>query len=244
MIDVVIINKSSEIKEIKDMMDCLSRGSNIKNIIYVADRCSSDYVQELLLTPKITVRVLSDNYEGRRSSSLRNIGYSYAKLDFDDISGVLFIDGDRYFTEGSTDDIEEGVINNIPIEMLSSLSEDELNMFKDEILNFFYSACVYLPKDVCLTLENHQYKGLLWNEDIEGIWGIEDLFMGNQLSILGIDYKFNRKIKLNDSKMTGYKSVEDNLANMNYLMRAVVDYRKYVSKKEIFSTESLIYENN
>ena len=231
MIDVVIINKSNNLEDIDKMLKCLLiPGNNINKIFYISDRCSREFNHHLLTlhNTKLVVRIFNDNYEGRRSSSLRNTGYSYAKLDFDDIAGVLFIDGDRYFTEGSTKDIEESIINNIPIEMLSSLSEDELNMFRDEILNFFYSACVYLPKDVCLTLENHQYKGLLWNEDLEGIWGIEDLFMGNQLSILDIDYKFNRKIKLNDNKMTGYNCVEDNLANMNYLMKAVVDFRNYI----------------
>lgn len=248
MINIVIINKSDNLEDIDRMLESLLvPENNINKIFYISDRCSEEFNHYLLSihNPKLVIRILEDNYEGRRSSSLRNIGYSYARMDFEDgVSGVLFIDGDRYFLEGSTKDISESEINNIPVEMLRSLSEEELQMFKSEILNLFYSACVYLPKDVCLTLEDHQYKGLLWNEDIESIWGIEDLFMGNQLSILGIDYKFNRKIKLNDNEMTGYKCVEDNLANMNYLMKAVVDYRKFVSKKEIFSTESLIYENN
>lgn len=248
MINVVIINKSDNLEDIDRMLESLLvPENNINKIFYISDRCSEEFNHYLLSihNPKLVIRILEDNYEGRRSSSLRNIGYSYARMDFEDgVSGVLFIDGDRYFLEGSTKDISESEINNIPVEMLRSLSEEELQMFKSEILNLFYSACVYLPKDVCLTLEDHQYKGLLWNEDIESIWGIEDLFMGNQLNILGIDYKFNKKIKLNDSRMTGYKSVEDNLVNMDYLVEAILSYKEYISKKEIFSTESLIHENN
>lgn len=246
MINVVIINKSDNLEDIDRMLDCLLvPENNINRIFYISDRCSREFNHHLLSIhdPKLVVRIFNDNYEGRRSSSLRNTGYSYARLDFEDgVSGVLFIDGDKYFLEGSTKDIDEDEINNIPVEMLRSLSEEDLQMFKGEILNLFYSACVYLPKDVCLTLENHQYKGLLWNEDIESIWGIEDLFMGNQLNILDIDYKFNKKIKLNDTEMTGYKSIEDNLVNMDYLVDAILGYKEYISKKEIFSTESLIHE--
>lgn len=238
MINVVIINKSDNLEDIDRMLESLLvPESNINKIFYISDRCSEEFNHYLLSihNPKLVIRILEDNYEGRRSSSLRNIGYSYARLDFEDgVSGVLFIDGDRYFLEGSTKDISESEINNIPVEMLRSLSEEELQMFKSEILNLFYSACVYLPKDVCLTLEDHQYKGLLWNEDIESIWGIEDLFMGNQLNILGIDYKFNKKIKLNNSRMTGYKSVEDNLVNMDYLVEAILSYKDYISKKGDF----------
>lgn len=231
MIDVVIINKSENPLEIKQMMDCLLKGNNIENIYYIADRCSKEFIHELLnySEPKLKIRNVNDNFIGRRSSSLRNIGYSFAKLDFDKINGVLFIDGDRFFIEGSTDLIEEDKINNIPIEDLrENTTDDYLLMFKDQILNLFYSACVYLPKEVCLKLENHSYKGLLWNEDIENIWGIEDIFMGNQLSILGINYSYNRGIKLNNTEMTGYKNINDNLNNMIYLMKAIVDYKKYL----------------
>ena len=52
--------------------------------------------------------------------------------------------------------------------------------------------------------------------------------MGNQFSILGIKYRFNRKIKLNDTEMTGYNNVNENLLNMNLLMKSVVDFRNYV----------------
>lgn len=232
MIDVVIINKSQNPSEISKMLDCLLKGGNIEKIYYIADRCSKEFIHELLNSKetRLVVRNLNDKFEGRRSSSLRNIGYSYAKLDFDIINGVLFIDGDRFITEGDTSLIDEGVINNIPINMLDSVSDEYLDVFKKEILNMFYSACVYLPKDICLKLEDHNYNGLLWNEDLESIWGIEDIFMGNQLSILGIDYVFNRKIKLDDSEMTGYKSTQDNLNNMIYLMKAIVDYKEYLKK--------------
>lgn len=231
MIDVVIINKSNNLEDIDKMLKCLLiPGNNINKIYYISDRCSREFNHHLLSihNPKLAIRIFNDNYEGRRSSSLRNTGYSYAKLDFDDIAGVLFIDGDRYFTEGSTLDIDESITNNVPIEFLKDLSTEQLYLFRNEILNTFYSACVYIPKDVCLTLENHQYKGLLWNEDLEKIWGVEDLFMGNQFSILGIKYRFNRKIKLNDTEMTGYNNVNENLLNMNLLMKSVVDFRNYV----------------
>lgn len=213
------------------MLNCLMGCNKIEKIHYVADRCSKDFLDKLysIDNDKLLIKEISDNFVGRRTSTMRNIGYTLAKLDFDKINGVLFIDGDRYFTTGSVESIDESIINNIPIEMIRNLDDHLLDEFKSQILNMFYSACVYLPKDVCLKLENHNYKGLLWNEDLESIWGIEDLFMGNQLNILGIDYIFNKNIILNNSEMTGYSNDNDVVKNMVYLMDAIVKYKEYIN---------------
>lgn len=224
MIDVVIINKSNNPAEIRCMLDSLN-GVNIHRIYYIADRCSEEFNSTLgsCDDKRLVSIVMEDKYKGRRTSTLRNIGYMIAKSD--KINGILFVDGDRFFVEGSTEDINEDVVNNVPIDEIRNYDDDFLLMFRGQIINKFYSACVYLPLSVCRRLERHSYNGELWNEDIESTWGIEDLFLGNQLDLLRIRYIYNRKIRLNNGSMTGYRHMEEELRNINRLMAEVTKYR-------------------
>ena len=225
MIDVVIINKSNNPAEIRCMLDSLN-GANIHRIYYIADRCSEEFNNTLMSCKdsRLIYVMMDDGHEGRRTSTLRNIGYVLARDDKSKVNGVLFVDGDRFFTEGSSDDIDEDTVNNVPLDGIRDFDDTFLLLFRGQIINKFYSACVYLPFAVCDRLECHSYRGELWNEDIESVWGIEDLFMGNQLNLLGIEYIYNKKIRLNNGAMTGKDDMEE-IRNVNRLMVEVVKYR-------------------
>lgn len=232
MIDVVIINKSNITSDIDNMLKNLSTSNNIYKIYYIADRCSNEFNNYLLkrINNNI-VAIIIDNCNKRRTSTLRNIGYEETKKDFNNINGVLFIDGDRWFIEGSTEKINENVVNNIPIDSIRIYDDSVLLKMKNEIINAFYSACVYIPIKICELIEEKSIDNKLWNEDIESIWGIEDLFMGNQLNILGVDYIYNRDIRLNNSEMTGYSNTEQNLNNMFILMDSIYKFKQNLSNK-------------
>lgn len=225
MIDVVVINKSNAISDIENMLMCLEE-DNVNKIFYIADRCSKNFNDYLLTVKKNNFKpiILDDNYIGRRTSTLRNIGYKESKKELNkSISGILFIDGDRFFTEGSTKDIDETKINNIPLDFIRHYSDEYLLRMKGQIINAFYSACVFLPLDICKKIEIDEK---IWNENLEKIWGVEDLFMGNQFTILNIDYIYNRKIKLNNAKETGYRNDTSMIKNIFLLMQEIQKFKK------------------
>lgn len=225
MIDVVIINKSDKVSDLLYMSDSLKHSKNIYKTVYVADRCSKEFNQFLQteedLFQNLYYVILADGYEGRRTSSLRNIGYDICKKD--DVDGIVFVDGDRWFVEGNIEDIDETIVNNIPLDNIRNNFPDEILMgMRNEVHNAFYSACVYIPMKVCKKLE---VDSKLWNETLESVWGVEDLYMGNQLSILDIPYIFNRKIRLNNEKCTGYKN-ESFIKNLFLLMQEIEKFKQ------------------
>lgn len=234
MIDVVIINKSSNIKDIENIYNTINH-KEVYKIYYIADRCSEQFNNELLELSKkdsrIDITILSD-YEGRRTSSLRNIGYIKSKNDFNNINGILFLDGDRWFIKGSISDISQNITQILSFLFLQKISIEAFNEMKKSIQNFFYSAGVYMYKEDCIKIENinNIYNGILWNEDIENIWGIEDLFLGNIFNILNLNYTLNKNIILNGSKMTSYKNIEEEIYNQFMLMEQIHKYKQFLNK--------------
>lgn len=204
--DIVIIGHN-EGKSIKNMLSSL----NIQEgkIVYVADRCTDDTLQQLQNYPNVeVVDTTTMNFKGRKTSTLRNLGLQKCSENTD----VLFLDGDRFVVEGD-------------IRSLSSVREDiaTIRLKNDHrnkkdfpnhygtYFNWVYS-CGLLVKRSAIKKITEKQNGKLFNEDLESEYGVEDVAFGDLCHHLGLSATLVESVKLNgqiENKITSKKAMKN-----------------------------------
>jgi len=152
--------------------------SSLKHIdvkkIWVLDRCT-DYSRELLTECGQFYVETNPNLTGRRVSSVRNLGLSYCSKDSD----VLFLDGDRFVTEGSLLDLEQWDKDIALLMLERDIRDDHKCEYSyGSVHNGFFSCGVFLKRSAINKILEFQ-NGELFREDIQDIWGIEDVYLGD-----------------------------------------------------------------
>ena len=197
--NIVIIGKN----ESPSILKMWNSVKNFGNVVFVLDRCTDDS-ERIARENKIPFLINQEgNLSDRKTSSCRNLGYSYLKFSHG-LQDTLFLDCDRYITSGDLGDLTE----NSDVELLmveSDLREPERFNEKcyGRVYNDFFSCGILLKKNALLELENFYSRNapdygssLVFPESVEKYWGIEDTLLGDICYHLGLSAEINKTIRL------------------------------------------------
>lgn len=183
---IVIIgqNEGKYTRQMLNSLPCLA------DVIYVADRCADDtasickeYGVKCIETPQ--------DWQGRKTSSARNLGLSFCKPDSD----VLFLDGDRYITQGDLSELQ-----NTQSDIVCLSLEYDFRTAKNFLLNYgrvlsgFFSCGMFFKRSAIQKIID--YRGELFPTCVEDVWGIEDTCLGDVCYHLGLPAELNENIRL------------------------------------------------
>lgn len=188
--DIVIIGHN-EGDSVQSMLSALQNSDG--KIIYVADRCTDNTIEQLSEHPNVEVIDTTEmRFNGRKTSTLRNLGLSRCDAESD----VLFLDGDRFPVIGDLSDlstIDEDVAS-IMLEDDFRHKEDFPNMY-GSYFNWVYSAGIFFKRSAIDRIVDFQ--GTLFNEALQEKWGIEDTTLGDVCHHLGLTATLIDSIRLN-----------------------------------------------
>lgn len=183
--DIVIIGHN-EGKFIDNMIDSLKPYNY--NKVWVLDRCSDESI--CLLDKHNEFYVETDwDLKGRQTSYSRNLGLSYTKGD------VLFLDGDRYLKKGNLNILNESKYDIELLYLEDDFRDNRSQKDYGNVINGFYSCGIYLKRESINKIIDFQ--GELFNTEIQGVWGIEDTYLGDICYHLGLTCNYNSNIRLN-----------------------------------------------
>lgn len=189
MINVVIIGQN-EGASIDAMLRSIPRDWKI---IYVADRCTDGSVQELRALGVKAIDTTPLDIEGRQTATCRNLGLSLCDKGAD----VLFLDGDRYPVKG---DIRKAY-EEMTTDVLCLPVEDDWRTPENFELNYgrvycgVYSCGMFMRRAAIDAVQRFQH-GMLFNEQLQQYWGIEDTSLGDVCYHLGLTAALTNEVIL------------------------------------------------
>lgn len=189
MINVVIIGHD-EGASIDVMLRSLPRNWKI---VYVADRCTDGSVQELRALGVKTVDTTPLGLEGRHTSTCRNLGLSLCDKGAD----VLFLDGDRYPVKGNLVNAYE----NMSTDVLCLPVEDDGRTPENFDVNYGrvfcgVFSCGMIMRRAAIEAVQRFQQGMLFNEQLQQYWGIEDTSLGDVCYHLGLTAALTNEVIL------------------------------------------------
>ena len=180
MIDIVIIGQNEGL-HIQNMHDALKEYPYRR--VWVLDRCT-DFSEKTLMELGEKYIKTSDKLEGRQTSLARNLGLSSCAPGSD----VLFLDGDRYISEGTLCGLETWE-NDIALLMLEEDFRDNTKEFQKyrygRVHNDFYSCGLFMKRSAINKVLEFQ-NGELFSTSMQNVWGIEDTYLGDVCYHLGL----------------------------------------------------------
>lgn len=157
--------------------------------IWVLDRCTDDSENQLRKSGEYFVKT-PEWLRGRQTAYARNLGATIAGDD------VLFLDGDRYVSEGSLYGIGR---RRTDIELLT-VEDDARNNVENYdrlyggVYNGFFSCGLFMRK---LAIDRVvKFQGELFNLATQAEWGIEDTYLGDVCYHLGLTADLYRGCRL------------------------------------------------
>ena len=192
MLNIIIIGHN-ERESMPKMLESLKRTFPRAKRIWVLDRCDDGSEEYIDSQGEIYIRT-PNSWEGRRVSSARNLGLSFADKDAD----ILFLDGDRYIVEGKNDFLRKK--KDIVLLKVEKDERDDDKWFTKysqvygHIHNAFYSCGIFFKRSaVDKVLE---YQGEFFDTSIEQYWGVEDVHLGDVCFNLGLTCCIHDKFRL------------------------------------------------
>lgn len=201
MIDVVIIGHN-EGEHIVDMFTSIPGSFNI---VYVADRCSDETIWNLCSCARTNRELCdskskpiiinaNDDYKGRRTSEMRNLGARYTRPNSD----ILFLDGDRYPTRGGLLKLN-GWHKDIALLLVEEDGREEITDYQrscyGRVYNGFYSCGIFIKRHAIEKIMRFQ-NGEIFREDMQSEWGIEDTYLGDACYHLNLSADIYRHCRL------------------------------------------------
>lgn len=189
MINVVVIGHN-EGASIDAMLRSLPREWKM---IYVADRCTDGSVQELRAFGVRTIDTTPLGLEGRQTSFCRNLGLFLCDREAD----VLFLDGDRYPVKGDLRKAYENMTTDIlclPVE-IDMRTPENFALNYGRVYCGVYSCGMILRRSAIEAVRGFQH-GMLFNEDLQRHWGIEDTSLGDVCFHLGLTAALTCDVRL------------------------------------------------
>lgn len=195
--NIVVISQNQS-EWIEPMYECLPKEEN--HIVFVFDRCKdgSEYIAKYRDIPYI----VNESGTGRKTSTCRNMGYRYLKETYG-LDDTLFLDGDRIIVKGDFGNI---VTNSSDISLLTLENDGRTRKIFDEnyggVFNNFFSCGLFIKKGPLLEIESFyksrpEYgKSLVFPENVEIEWGIEDTHLGDICYHIGLSAELADGIKL------------------------------------------------
>lgn len=189
MINVVIIGHD-EGASIDVMLRSLPRDWKI---VYVADRCTDGSVQELRALGVKTVDTTPLGLEGRHTSTCRNLGLSLCDKGAD----VLFLDGDRYPVNGNLVNAYEKMSTDVlclPVED-DGRTPENFDVNYGRVFCGVFSCGMIMRRAAIEAVQRFQ-QGMLFNEQLQQYWGIEDTSLGDVCYHLGLTAALTNEVIL------------------------------------------------
>lgn len=189
MINVVIIGHD-EGASIDVMLRSLPRDWKI---VYVADRCTDGSVQELRALGVKTVDTTPLGLEGRHTSTCRNLGLSLCDKGAD----VLFLDGDRYPVKGNLVNAYEKMSTDVlclPVED-DGRTPENFDVNYGRVFCGVFSCGMIMRRAAIEAVQRFQ-QGMLFNEQLQQYWGIEDTSLGDVCYHLGLTAALTNEVIL------------------------------------------------
>lgn len=189
MINVVIIGHD-EGASIDVMLRSLPRDWKI---VYVADRCTDGSVQELRALGVKTVDTTPLGLEGRHTSTCRNLGLSLCDKGAD----VLFLDGDRYPVKGDIRKAYEEMTTDVlclPVED-DGRTPENFDVNYGRVFCGVFSCGMIMRRAAIEAVQRFQ-QGMLFNEQLQQYWGIEDTSLGDVCYHLGLTAALTNEVIL------------------------------------------------
>ena len=189
MIDIVIIGQN-EAQSIRQMYGALR--PYLYNRVWVLDRCTDDSEMLLQSLGERSFKTPSC-WMGRQTSAARNFGLRKCCPSND----VLFLDGDRFPVEGNLKALEmwDKDVALLLLEKDGRALIDDYAEVYGEVYNYFYSCGVFLKRKAIEKITGFQ-RGELFNEELQGVWGIEDTYLGDVCYHLGLTCDIYRECLL------------------------------------------------
>ena len=199
--NIVIIGRN-EAATIKPMADELRKQNLLNSALWVLDRCSdnSEKICKKLMVNYIT----NNNGEGRMTSFCRNAGYRILS-DTMFNEGTLWLDSDRIPVKGDLNSLAD---SGTDVTLLKNEidARDTIPVPYSEIYgtvyNQFFSNGIYIKEEACKKIiqfykEHPEYgKSIIFPENVQEFWGIEDTHLGDICYHLGLTCSLNSDIRL------------------------------------------------
>ena len=189
MIEVVIIGQN-EGKHVENMLQSLKPYPYRR--IWVLDRCTDDSESQLKELGESYVKT-DDSLRGRQTSYARNLGLSFC----DCRSDILFLDGDRYISEGTLGGLShwDKDIALLTLENESRNGIPDYQKYYGHVFNSFFSCGIFIKREAINKILEFQ-QGELFCEELQEHWGIEDTYLGDVCYHLGLTADIYRECKL------------------------------------------------
>lgn len=177
-------NEGKYARRMFESLPCLA------DVIYIADRCVDDtasickeYGVKCVETPQ--------DWQGRKTSSARNLGLSMCKPDSD----VLFLDGDRYIVQGDLSELHNAKSDIVCLSLENDFrTAENFKLNYGKVLSGFFSCGIFFKR---FAIENIiDYRGELFPTSVESVWGIEDTCLGDVCYHLGLSAELSESIML------------------------------------------------
>lgn len=183
---IVIIgqNEGKHARQMLGSLPCLT------DVIYIADRCTDDTVSICKGYGVRSVETPQD-WQGRKTSSARNLGLSLCKPDSD----VLFLDGDRYIVQGDLAELQDTKSDIVCLSLENDFrTAENFSLNYGRVLSGFFSCGMFFKR---FAIENIiDYRGELFPTSVESVWGIEDTCLGDIAYHLGLSAELSESIRL------------------------------------------------
>jgi len=188
MIDIVIIGQN-EGKHVANMYNSLRAYPYSRH--WVLDRCADNSAAQLRSLGEKYI-CTPNNLEGRQTSFARNLGLALC----DSHNDVLFLDGDRYVTQGGLQHLEE-LKTDISLLLVENDFRDgiDFDYCYGRVTNFFYSCGIFLKRSAIDAITDFQ-NGELFATDMQDVWGIEDTYLGDVCYHLGLTAALYKECRL------------------------------------------------
>ncbi len=191
MLSVVVISRNQR-SDLDKMSDILGK-MNIKDVVYVLDRCYDGSARMLrkkglkyVRTPWLWI--------GRRTSSCRNLGLSVTNPNND----VIFLDGDRYPVKGDFSNLYKKRKDVLLFPVENDIRDlDNYEKYSGNVNNSFYSCGLFIKRRIINKIIDTF--GELFPTDLEDGWGCEDLFLGDICHSINAKCDFYNDVTLNGS---------------------------------------------
>lgn len=183
---IVIIgqNEGKHAKQMFESLPCLA------DVIYIADRCSDDTVN---ICKEYGVKCVEtpQDWQGRKTSSARNLGLSLCKSDSD----VLFLDGDRYIMQGDLSELQNAKSDIVCLSLENDFrTAENFSQNYGRVLSGFFSCGVFFKRSAIQKIID--YRGELFPTCVEDVWGIEDTCLGDVCYHLGLSAELSEHVRL------------------------------------------------
>lgn len=191
MVEVVIIGRNEG--EFASSM-CESLPPTWRKI-YVADRCDTENKNLICQQPfDVIYETDMHNLQGRCTSFCRNEGLS---LTFR-YSDVLFLDGDRFVVEGALINAVDECETDILLFKCQGdgRTAESFKQAYGQVRNEFYSCGLFMRRSAIEKVKKFQ-GGVLFREDMQQAWGIEDTYLGDVCYHLGLTASLCESVTLN-----------------------------------------------